>query len=103
MYRGSLKVGSTVEAVFKAERSNSGTASMVVTYGPDEGSPTVRTTLAAPGGVAPASAEVPVPGFLRVWVDVSDEADSGRLSVEDGSIVDADDIQGDTTWLYSVQ
>ncbi len=99
MYRGSIPVGSIVNTVFEADFSNAGTALLVVTYGPDEGDPTVKVDLAAPGGAARTSVEVAAPGFLRIWVDVSEEEDSGRLKV-DG---DLGAIQGDMTWVYTVE
>jgi hypothetical protein len=102
MFKGSVKVGVSVEAELSLDGSASGTAVLLVGHGAETGAGS-ENAVVAPGATGSAETAPTARGILRVVVDVSKESDGAQLKVTgDGSVLDDEKIQGDTTWTYAV-
>ena len=98
-YKGILAIGTTVDIQLQLAHAASGPAHLIVAYGRSGGSPSAATDVAAPGGGTEVlSTLLDSHGTLTVTVDMSDDADSGTLTVN----ATPTPIVGDTVWLYSV-
>jgi hypothetical protein len=103
-FKGVVSNGSTVEAEFSSDTSNTGSASLLIGLGALGGGAQGGHAIVAPGGSAHVNVDASEPGILRVFVDVAGHGDTGMLEVTvDGSRHDRETILGDTTWTYSVE
>ncbi len=104
MFRGPIKKNGKVTATFSADFSNTGVGAMVTTNGPETGQPSSQSAVIAPGGTNQTNMTLGPDGLYRIFVDVKEASDGGRLKVVvNGKERDADIIKGDTTWLYSIE
>jgi len=104
MFRGSIKKKGKVTATLSADFSNAGAAAMVTTNGPEGAPATSQSVVVSPGGTNQSEMTLGPDGLYRIFVDVKQESDGGRLTVlVNGKARDEDTIKGDTTWLYSIE
>jgi hypothetical protein len=103
-FKGIIPIGSTVKATFSANFTNSGSALLLISFAPLSGPARAATRAIAPGGRDSVEITAPETGFLRVFVDVTDDDDGGVLETKvSGVDQDSDRITGDDTWLYTVE
>jgi hypothetical protein len=103
-FKGIIPIGSTVKATFSANFTNSGSALLLISFAPLSGPARAATQPIAAGGRDSVQIAAPETGFLRVFVDVTDDDDGGVLETEvNGQARDNDRITGDDTWLYTVE
>jgi hypothetical protein len=104
MFRGVIKAGSSVEARFSSDFSNSGAAHLLIGLGRFAGGSETDSDTTAPGGTAKVRLEDPGEGMLEVLLDAAFESEGGRLEVlVDGESRDDEAVFGDTRWTYSVE
>jgi hypothetical protein len=104
MFRGVLKVGKTVRAVFLPDATNSGSAHLLLALGRFSGGSATDSDTAAPGGRATVTVKLDDEGLLELLLDVASEEDGGSLEVSiDGTPRPAQPVRGDTRWTYSVE
>ena len=96
-FKGTIAIGTRVEAELSLDRSARGTASIFIAHGSSgvEDADTV-----APGGSVVVSITPDRKGMLRVYVDVDSESDEASLEVRPRTPVETE--QGDRTWTYAV-
>jgi hypothetical protein len=80
-FKGIISIGSTVEAGFSSDTSNSGSASLFI--GLSSESENAKNAVIAIGGAASLRRQVNSPGLLRVFVDAAGKRDSGMLELEE--------------------
>lgn len=102
-YRGSLPKGSRVEVELQLGSAARGSALLAISFADNGGSTDTQSLIVAPQGSGRCGVQTgAAAGLLRVWVDFHDR-DSGRLATYvDGRRHDAEAIEGDTTWAYSL-
>jgi hypothetical protein len=99
MFKGSIPVGTKVEATLALDAACSGSAIILIGWGSAAGGAS-DGVIVAPGASATVSVTPKKRGILRVLVDMSEEADTGRLGVIPAT--PPEPISGDTTWGYVV-
>lgn len=103
-FRGILRTGSDVEALFLSDVSNDGPALLLIALGKATAGADTDGDVAAPGGRARVELKRLERGFLELVLDVKLEADKGRLQLfADGQMRDDEAIEGDTRWTYLVK
>jgi len=104
-FKGSIAAGGTVSVTLALNFTAKGPAPLLAAFGRSEGGGTAEDgTVIAPGSSDGIELDVDAKGMLRIVVDMSDESDSGMLTVAaDGSVVSSEAIMGDTTWVYTIK
>ncbi len=99
MFKGTIKVGTLVEAKLSLDSKASAPALLFVGFGSSAGGSSDSAAV-SPGGSATVRMTPKQPGILRVLVDMSAESDNGRLAAR--PVTPEEAIRGDTTWGYVV-
>lgn len=105
MYKGAVRKGSTIEAELSCAPTSKGAAQLTIAYANDAGGTGSPHVIVAPGGTNTVefTTSGDAKGTLRVWADLNDDTDSGKLTVRgDGTEIDSEAIVGDVSWSYSV-
>jgi hypothetical protein len=105
MYKGAVKKGSTISAELSCAPSSNGSAQLTIAYANDAGGTGSPHVIVAPGGTNTVEFTTAgdAKGTLRVWADLNDDRDAGKLTVrEGGTQIDSESIVGDVSWSYSV-
>lgn len=101
MFKGTTPVEVRVTATLSLSEQARGPALLAIAWSGGGDSGEADSCVVAPGGFGRASVLPTEPAFLRVYVDMTDEDDRGTLSVSPPS--PPEQVQGDTTWTYSVE
>ena len=104
--KGIINTGSTVVITHEAHNTNTGSSALLSGYVPDAGDVQVKTI--APGtNDSNTHEDIPPPSIalqLRIFVDVPDPTSTGKLIVvEDGVVLNEEEITNDTVWTYIIQ
>jgi hypothetical protein len=101
MFKGTIPAGVPVTAELSLSRSARGPAFLSIAWSAGGTTGEQDSATVAPGGFGKVSVTPTEPAFLRVYVDMTSEGDTGRLEVSPATPTET--IQGDTTWTYSVE
>jgi len=99
MFKGTIRVGTAVEARLTLDATASATALLFIGFGSSAGGRSDSVAV-APGGSGTVRVTATERGILRVLVDLSADSDAGRLLVRPATPEEA--IRGDTAWGYVV-
>ena len=103
-FKGNIKKSTAVEAELRVDNTATGSALIVIAFDDDGGNSGADSIVVAPSAtesvrVATKNEE----GHLQIRVDFGSESDPGHLTVRtNGTIKTSEDIQGDTTWSYTI-
>jgi hypothetical protein len=101
MYQGTTPVSAPVTAELTLGPRAKGPALLAIAWSAGGRSGEQDACIVAPGGFGVVTVTPTKPGFLRVYVDTTNETDRATLGVSPST--PAEKIQGDTTWTYSVE
>lgn len=101
MFIGTIPVGTPVTVRLQVDAKAGGSAALAVAWSGGGQTGEHAEGTAAPGGFCTAQVTPAMKGLLRVVVDMNADSDKGTLSVMPGT--PAESMQGDTSWLYTVE
>jgi hypothetical protein len=101
MFKGSIPVGTTVTARLDVDSNAGGSAVLAIAWSGGGQTGEHAECVAVPGGFCTAKLTPTMIGLLRVVVDMNTDRDHGSLSMD--PVTPAESIEGDTSWLYTVE
>jgi hypothetical protein len=101
MFKGTTPIGKPVTVKLELDSNAAGSAVVAVAWSGGGQTGGHDECAAAPGGFCTAKVTPTEKGLLRVVVDMKIDDDKGTLSVTPPT--PAEEIQGDNSWLYTVE
>ena len=101
MFMGEVPIGTELKVRLQVDRGAQGSAVLAIAWSGGGQTGGHDECVAAPGGFCKATVTPGMQGLFRVVVDMNDQVDKGRLTVE--PVTEATEIEGDQSWLYLVR
>lgn len=102
-YMGEVSAGKEISARLELDGQAAGPAHLFIAAAASGQPPISDGDVASPAGFARVVVTPIAKGRLEIVVDMSSDADTGRLVVsQNGTVINDQKVTGDTAWAYSV-